>query len=1313
MKKKARILALVLSLMLVFQYFNYAGVLKQAEAADDPPKVVNFTKVTLGTDTSNKDAIASVTETASTVTPGYEIDPKDAMVLEYHWNIADGHGFVGEDNKTFTFSLPDAFNLRESKTGSFIDPETSTNYGGFHADPASDVVTMTFNENVEETDYGVETKGSLFFWVLIDESKFPGGEGDIILIPGADPIKLKLKAEIIVPDPPSYVITKSGQADKSFNPTSINWTINANSDAEIITNAVVTDVIPNGLTFSAADISSISITKIEAGGNSAVDPVAIGVSYDAGSRTLSIPLGDISTAYRIEFATPINDNSLSQFDNTASLGGNETGLPKAATTTVPVNRGIFIDKWQDDYDAASETITWKVKINLGQKQMNGPVFIDWFDDIHELVTNSVKISKIGTITANDSYTGLTDDIANWTLDSTLTNPTEKKNGFSLTYNGGASTNSAYELEYQTKLKSNYYIYKNTPVNNVISSNVNVESSNETYTIAQRFFHKNGSTPNYKDRTISWTVQVNQAGYDISNTVYKDTLSAGQRLLLDTLMVNGVPVNPNNTTDLTKPIVEVDPAQAAAGIITGFTLKLPAGTTTYTVKYDTSFDYDVTSYGTLLPGYNNSGVLTWTGPDGNAESLTDNNNTQTLNARGAQSNGYKDGNYDASTKQITWSLLVNYNSKKMANAKIVDELQSVQKLDPTSVKVYETAIKSDGTREASVMNELDYGTDYTFSYDALTKTLTIDFIKEITKPHFIQFKTDVEDELLGEGQKQIPNTAIFSADGFGSKTLKAPVDVPIYNAGSYIDKTGTFDKDTFTTDWKVTINLSQSNIFDITILDTPSENQLLLKDSFKLYQAKVAANGSISYDDSDLVELNSASKEFELEFKENGTFELRMAEISRPYVLEYSTLLDVNDGTTNTTISNDIDFTGFGKDNKPLDGSTNDDYEEAVNLEGAGGFATRPKGKLTIIKSDAEHADLFLKDAVFELRRPNSAVSLKGDLTTDENGTIVVENLAHGKYVLHEKTPPTGYKALTAPIAITIEKAETTISVPNERQTGDLDITKVDKGDNTKLLPGAKFVLYRADKTVVGEVTTGADETDAATFGKASFNDLPFGSYVLKETQTPSGYLLDGKGEYPIEIKPGEDTAITIQNIKFVYIPGVPTPTPTPTPEPTEEPEESATPSPTPTPTPKPTPTPGASEKPKPTPTPAGEKTTEDTPVVGEVDVPKGGVTEVGTPPSNGHITLTPDGKWEYTPKPGFTGKDRFSVIVVNEDGVEEEIWFEIDVEPIPEGTVVGGIPDVNELPKTGQTDYTMLYLLGAALVGGGLLLRWSGKRKSS
>jgi LPXTG-motif cell wall-anchored protein len=128
-----------------------------------------------------------------------------------------------------------------------------------------------------------------------------------------------------------------------------------------------------------------------------------------------------------------------------------------------------------------------------------------------------------------------------------------------------------------------------------------------------------------------------------------------------------------------------------------------------------------------------------------------------------------------------------------------------------------------------------------------------------------------------------------------------------------------------------------------------------------------------------------------------------------------------------------------------------------------------------------------------------------------------------------------------------------------------------------------------------------------------------------------------------------------------------------------------------------------------------QTTNEDIPIEGEI--PLGGIPSVGDEPGHGKVTITKDGKWIYTPNPGFIGKDKFTIIVTDENGNEEEILIEIDVEEVPKGTVTepgdkgdkGGNKPTT-LPKTGEDSPLPIYLVGGSLVLLGFVLTRRFKR---
>ncbi|MEH7059217.1 VaFE repeat-containing surface-anchored protein [Bacillus wiedmannii] len=101
-----------------------------------------------------------------------------------------------------------------------------------------------------------------------------------------------------------------------------------------------------------------------------------------------------------------------------------------------------------------------------------------------------------------------------------------------------------------------------------------------------------------------------------------------------------------------------------------------------------------------------------------------------------------------------------------------------------------------------------------------------------------------------------------------------------------------------------------------------------------------------------------------------------------------------------------------------------------------------------------------------------------------------------------------------------EKLSSELAV-NWEAAGSLKIKKV--GENGEVLAGAVFEVFNANNESVGKITTVAD-------GTAELNNLPIGTYTVKEIKAPTGYVLGDKPQ-TIEVKTGETGAVQIVNNK--------------------------------------------------------------------------------------------------------------------------------------------------------------------------------------
>ena len=158
----------------------------------------------------------------------------------------------------------------------------------------------------------------------------------------------------------------------------------------------------------------------------------------------------------------------------------------------------------------------------------------------------------------------------------------------------------------------------------------------------------------------------------------------------------------------------------------------------------------------------------------------------------------------------------------------------------------------------------------------------------------------------------------------------------------------------------------------------------------------------------------------------------------------------------------------------------------------------------------------LKDAEFELFLNKES---KGTARSGEDGKVTFANLEPGTYTLKEKQAPEGYITLETEWIVQIDgngtvtitgdgvvKDEATqeFQILNKREGGELNFTKTDTAGVA--LSGAEFALYATDdEKYENSLYTGISDK----FGNVKITGIPVGTYTMKETKAPAGYLVSG------------------------------------------------------------------------------------------------------------------------------------------------------------------------------------------------------------
>lgn len=236
------------------------------------------------------------------------------------------------------------------------------------------------------------------------------------------------------------------------------------------------------------------------------------------------------------------------------------------------------------------------------------------------------------------------------------------------------------------------------------------------------------------------------------------------------------------------------------------------------------------------------------------------------------------------------------------------------------------------------------------------------------------------------------------------------------------------------------------------------------------------------------------------------------------------------------------------------GTTNE-----INLPGA----SLDLGKLKIIKRN-KATNEKLAGAKFEIYKNDSSKKLVASATTLSDGTATVEGLELGDYIVKEVEAPEGYKIdketyrqeITITEANKVTAYQVTFYDTKITETGQLKIIKMDSTNHDKKLAGAKFDIYKVNGSskdlVRTDIETGPDGTVTVT-------GLELGDYIVKETNPPTGYVIDKNTyrqevtiteehkEKPLEVKVynkpgGTNTGITLVKVdsrdRNIYLEGV-------------------------------------------------------------------------------------------------------------------------------------------------------------------------------
>ncbi|QXE01095.1 SpaA isopeptide-forming pilin-related protein [Terribacillus sp. DMT04] len=984
----------------------------------------------------------------------------EAVTIDMEWALQNGHPY-GEGS-TFTFKLPDYFKLYNDVKGELAFGNDSV---GSYVMKMDGTVVMTFNDNISKLS---NVKGTLHLWTEFKEEIVGSVEQEIVFTIKEEaidiiPIRFTPKTEI--------AIDKAGKADRGYNAKEITWTVDFNKKLATIEDAVLQDPLQDNLQLQSGSINVYKL-DVQLDGTVKQGELVDPSTYQVQEEPFGISFGQLKDAYRVEFTTDITDADGRNYSNTATLTGSNLEKDLSAKASVHVRRGEPLKKTNAHYDEKKQIITWEIEYNYNEKtiQQQDAVLTDLFDDSHMLLDN-ISVERI-TIGENGEEVSAA-EVKNYHIDELTAK--DGKRGFQLQFD--EDIQNAYKITYQTKAEGR--VLEDGRINNTVTTGEYEKGAGGD--IKQQVLSKFSSNVNYQKKTNNWTIDFNKDSHEMKNVVITDTYpNKGLTMKEDTFKI----INSDSNKEVSRDEYELTVTPD------GFTVEFKNQINTpHKITYSTDFKYDSLTENKV---FKNKVQLDWT--DEWEKEQTKEATAEFYPDDYTKNNGFKNGSYNAVTKEITWNVGVNYDLKDLKNITVTDYIQGKQNLVEGSIKVYDTNLLGwwNGVNKGELLAE---GKDYTVEKVTNAKDepgFKVNILKDNSKPYWIEYKTSLAGELI---VNRYNNTATLDSDGLESVNLDAHVSV--INGGNYNEKNGSQNGNAI--NWRIDINKGQSHVTEAKVTDELRADQILLEDSFKLYTTNVDERGNLSKGE----EVPKEDYKIEITHADDGsqTFVLSfLKDIDRAYMLEYQSYINAANGQQ---VSNKAVFSGKNITTETVESSKT----IVVKRSGGSGSGSGEYGSLEVAKVDAATGDP-LKGATFTLYDSAGEIAIRS-VTTGEDGKAVFKNLLYENYLLKEDKAPEGYVVGIQDTQKVTVDGESKVTIENKEITRDAQITKRD-AETGKPIAGAVFEL---EQQIDGEWKQRQNKLTTNEDGIISVKDLDAGNYRWVETAAPDLYELNADPVY--------------------------------------------------------------------------------------------------------------------------------------------------------------------------------------------------------
>jgi len=1036
--------------------------------------------------------------------------------IHFDWSLADTEEIRAGDY--YTYQLPDYFAIHNTVSGE-LTRSGGQSIGTFTLDHDG-TLTVTFNEAAQTLS---NRSGTID---LITELSVSTVTEEVTIHTG---IYDEDGHEIIITLPIYEVdIIKTGNVTSSG---SVVWEIIFNQTSRELHDVVITDKMPQGLSYSTSTgylYDEATKEWVRTDGLYTFNSVNNTFTFN---QTVNQPV-------RIVINSAVTDPTASSFKNTATINGSDF-TEKTAEATVTYDEQSEYKRFKG-YDQETKRASWEISVTLDKDQAK--VLDQTYSGTDPEKALHFFVPETLVITDKDGNSIPAED---WSFDGTYQ---LDKEGEIVRFGITFAKAGYYKIQYDTQLYES--VLADTRIYNYASVRDNQNTSltgsgtvTPTKTIG---VVKTAGTKDYDTKTVAWKIDANTNQQTVSDLIIEDRYqlisganSSALALLADTLVVtaSGVTEPLVLDTDYTLELIKETKTLTdgtTKELETGFRIKLQGAyqttSATITVNFKTSFD--IVQQGTL-PGsstgrFSNAAFVHYKDEAGNTFTEASESNTwmdtnwlknalkyglfigegedvaKAITAVLGRNLGTIFDEQTASSDQVYWMGLFNtYKEKINKDAVITDQLQEGQTLK--DLALYTVTVTGYTTQVRALKEQLVENEDYIYTYDPDTKKVTITLLKETSETLAVFLATEATEEVFTYKNTitLTDNDTTLTADGQVDKSAKT--DWLMKNGSQNADNNRLID-------WEIMINADSRKIHNAVVTDTINYNQhTFLRDAndaviVEVYEA-VLNNGTwekgekVTFTNEDNPKITSdvvaGTQSLVIAFEEM---------IDKPYFIVYQTQLDPGI-LNNERVANSVNLTGSEIEIHTVT------KEITIKSTDGSGTSSGTNGSLSIVKYDADGTKErgIDEEAVFQLSRKNAQNTYEVILSNlvvknnqiMENGNAIdrIDNLRYGDYMIQEITAPEGYERDATQYTFTISDKEVNyvFELANKREiketTHALNVQKLLHGRELK---DGEFTFYLVDETGSVILTQTNDGNGQVTFDAITYNEPGEYHYTIRE-----------------------------------------------------------------------------------------------------------------------------------------------------------------------------------------------------------------------